>query len=514
VILLMIVFNELLANYIVDVIGITVITPIIVFAFVYLMLNSKREAKLNRRFVINASAVVFLYNVIGLVYFETSAWPIIYQILIIVLFAFLLGPKSFRTLVKEPRRAYRIAFFCWLLVSSLVPVVYYYKVAYAHESDIWTRHELLDFKESLDRKNAHNTEKDEEGNYFLFIDNTSIIDLDTTTQKIFQQLLYQALPSFSELTIKNKGLAYPSSNESPIKWGANRLQKEKRIALEYSDNQLEERYLSANINKISFSTLFDSPGLYVFMTLIFLFFLYMLYRIIFFAISKIYSWDVRFERLTGQFDKGWIAPMLDSRMNLMLLGLPNSGKTAALLSEFDSKEVPLRGDCILIHHDDIWQEFVVNALKPKNKIIILDNFEYQTESHETNRKKLYLLERLVSTGKKIIISTEVHLSAIPEFYTKAVESTADKKTKEEYGQNIQIWRNVTSSFVDLHKPLSENFKSKNLGTLNSELRYGSYLSNTSGVRPVLLLLAMEFSIQRGKICGLRFGKRHFLECKK
>ncbi|MCP4459798.1 MAG: hypothetical protein GY816_17505 [Cytophagales bacterium] len=312
----------------------------------------------------------------------------------------------------------------------------------------------------------------------FFIDNPILDTLYVENTGIFEQLLYQAMPSFSELTIENKGLAYPISGASPFKWGVGDGQGGNQITLTYKDQQLNDRYLSSDIDKISYGTLVDSSGLYAFMLLVFCIFLFVLYRIIFFAISKIYSWDVRFEKLNDKFVKGWIKSVLKSKMNLMLLGLPNSGKTRSLDQEFQKGKSMLRGDCILIHHKDQWQEFVDKTPSPQHKTIILDNFEYRTESHETNKKKLHLLETLVSAGKRVIISTEIRLSAISEFYAKAIESTDDKDLIEEYGQNIKVWRNITSGFIDVHKPLEDNSKSEDLSELDSELRYGEYLANT------------------------------------
>ncbi|MCP4459797.1 MAG: hypothetical protein GY816_17500 [Cytophagales bacterium] len=169
VILMMIAFNEMLANQIVDVISITVITPVIVFAFVYLLMNEKVSKGMNRRFLWRAGIIIFLYNIVGFFYFEVSLWPLFYQGFIITVFGILLKIESNPIFVKDARRAYHIAFFCWLLVSSLVPVVYYYKVSYAYESDIWTRHSLLDFKEKLtNKKITSDALRSADGNYGLF----------------------------------------------------------------------------------------------------------------------------------------------------------------------------------------------------------------------------------------------------------------------------------------------------------------------------------------------------------
>ncbi len=476
---LMILFNEFLANRIVDVISITVFTPALLFAYVYLSLNEGNRI-IRKHFLLGSIGVFLLYNVIGCFYFDTTGWPLIYQL---TLFGFFLiqAKAKYMNLFANTRQSYSVALFCWLIASSLIPILYYYKVAYAHESNIWSRHALLDLKEQLVKKNENSFVDDKNGNYLLFVNDSIQNNLEEEKSDAnFHRILYQAMPSFTDLTVVNKGLAYPSSSNSPFSWGTLEHSKD-LIALTYKDKNLSKRYLTTTVDKISAVTLIPRLGLYALMVLVYALFLFVVFRIIRFSLSKIYLWDIRFEKVTERFAKGWIKPILKSKMNLQVIGLPNSGKTSSLKREFEKDEMPLRGDCVLINHKEKWDEFVQMARHEGKKIIIIDNFEYQIQSHDTNKKKLHLLEELVALGKQIIIVTELHLSAIPEFYQKNIESSTDEQLKKEYRQHIGVWRKITGGFVDFYMPLKDNIKKESTKGLDAELRYGGYLQNTNKI---------------------------------
>jgi hypothetical protein len=112
-------------------------------------------------------------------------------------------------------------------------------------------------------------------------------------------------------------------------------------------------------------------------------------------------------------------------------------------------------------------------------IVVLENFEYQIHDHKANTKKLRLLEQLFAAGKKVIISTETHPLVITDLYHEEIKHAKLKDEDHAFAEDLEVWRHIFSSFIDVYKPLHDNFNVEDLwlkdNIIHRELRYGNYL---------------------------------------
>jgi len=130
-----------------------------------------------------------------------------------------------------------------------------------------------------------------------------------------------------------------------------------------------------------------------------------------------------------------------------------------------------------INHGDIWAKDLKKITKD-DKIVVLDNFEYNNEDHKTNSSKLKLLEKLQYEQKRVIIVSEVHPTEILDFYIRSLDDknlSTKNKNNQEYANALENWRHIFCNFVEIYLPLD---KSKQVNTSDSygkEMQHGKYL---------------------------------------
>jgi len=147
---------------------------------------------------------------------------------------------------------------------------------------------------------------------------------------------------------------------------------------------------------------------------------------------------------------------------IFIIGLPGSGKLSIIQEKIRNGDIQLEGGALvykednegernvfvadLIHipdkgynreSDPIWIDYKARTFAEKNKLIIVNHFEYNIQDAATNRVKLNLLESLMlaSKCKIIILSTEHPVS----FLDSIMEQIADTADATAPGQDLERW---------------------------------------------------------------------------
>lgn len=142
-------------------------------------------------------------------------------------------------------------------------------------------------------------------------------------------------------------------------------------------------------------------------------------------------------------DKPWqeiqLTPDLKIDQNLILIGLPFSGKTLAFKDRLDLHLIDLaavlRGD-------------LVSGRPVAQPVVVLDHFAYGCNDAESNRRKLELLERFVfKEGKTVVILTTID----PLFYVEAGTGVGARPSLDALapGEVVDRWTKALIKFTTM-----------------------------------------------------------------
>ena len=443
-------------------------------------------------------------------FYGMSWWWIVYQGLLI---AFLVFNKFFEESVRIGRiglpnfqftrnilrhHSYNIFLFSWLLISSVLPIFFIFMVAHNEEEVIWHKYNQLKIAEQykdkvrvIDARLDALVEKPEiresfykskldSGMYFLNSDlqvapdslygfcNESISNSDF--------LLSQIRPHYSDLIIESKGLAYDLSEEKNRKWCFPNDLDKSNMQLVYLDNlgpigrsEYEEITIVSQPSLLSFGQRQESldRGVREFSSFFFFFILIVLlgvYVLIDYCVDKIYGREYNnfkntlpltvenFKRISIGDD----SITHHKQRQIFLLGLPKSNKSN-LIKTLEGNFY--EADMMSANNSDEWQKLSLVDFKLYDGVII-ENFEYGVSSHQINKLRLHLLEKLTSHhGHQLVISSNVHPSFITDFYENKISRfTGDDEVKEELNCALETWRHILGGFIIIHNPIKENRK--------------------------------------------------------
>jgi len=163
---------------------------------------------------------------------------------------------------------------------------------------------------------------------------------------------------------------------------------------------------------------------------------------------------------------------------LFIIGLPGSGKLSIIKDKIKNGEIQIENgslsydenndqasnvfvaDFINIpdygdkrESDPVWIAFKAATFAEKNKLIIVNHFEYNIQDAVTNRLKLNFLEGLMLDSKcKIIILSTVHpVSFLDSIMDQAIEPT-DKSAP---GQDLERWHVLLGHYRIIVFPLQQ-----------------------------------------------------------
>ncbi|HEX5171161.1 MAG TPA: hypothetical protein VFW11_18420, partial [Cyclobacteriaceae bacterium] len=352
-------------------------------------------------------------------------------------------------------RVYHAYLFLWLIVISIFPVLYYYKIAYQEESLLWAKYQQLEERSAeirrsdflIDRRlkfiashKALFTYASTAGNYLT---PAELPDLKAPSQNgdCIQELLFAAWPRFAELFSKSSAAAFNTAADNSWSW----VKDDETVVISYplkpglTENQVHVRKYG-NLNPFG-----SEYGIVI--ALIGLLAGALICKTIVFCTKYIFGIGILPLYRERPFLQ--VTERINSSDRIFIVGLP--------LSENDDSHKGIAGNrCLADFQRD------ESTWKDDGDVCVIEHFEFGINDHEFNGKKLTFLQRLMEKAKqKIIILSTVQPSAIVEVYRKRIcepceGEKSDGKTpckEEQYKIAIRKWKNLLGRFEIHYKSI-------------------------------------------------------------
>ena len=339
----------------------------------------------------------------------------------------------------------------WLILISLFPVAYFYKMAYWQESLLWAKYQQLEDRDAtIKRKKVLDKAlppllpaelrgyPDAMGNYLP----TS--ECITTTKKncqgeIFQEVIFEAWPGLPDPF----GISSATSlNAVDGKWRWSKTSDSVEIEYDSIGRESGRAHYTSSYGKFN-----PFRGEYGFWFILFTgSAIFILARLICFSSKYIFGIGIIPE--VQPLNSDAIVTKIKNSKRIFITGLPGSGK-----SKLDDEDYFIR--C----------------------------FEMGINDHAYNQKKLAFIQSRLEdkSHPKIVILSAVQPSAIIEVYRKWISDTRNEVATNdsmitEYKIALRKWRNVMSDFEVYYMSIRPDEFLKN-EIVNTELNACNYLHN-------------------------------------
>jgi hypothetical protein len=395
------------------------------------------------------------------------------------------------------RRSFSAMGLTRLLITSGIPVIFFYITSYNYEQNISIRYRQLQYENQLLRKFNSNLDQALQLSQEKF--NGYYFDGDWIKEISFKDTIApEKYSKEEEATAKVLGLFRINISQQAIK-------EEKFYAENAADNSFFYNPLLKDACKANNKTITyvktNTPGKYLaisaaglnykfpsifnrywFNGLLFwvmLFFtLGIFYFIIYNIISKLFCLGLPDISEWDSLDNKMITKANLNKL-LFIIGLPGSGKLTRIIDKINNGEitndsVPLTynsddpktsnvyiADFINIpdygdnrESDSAWTDFKAKVFDEKNKLIIVNHFEYNIRDAITNRLKLNFLEGLMLDSHcKIIILSTIHPVG---FLDSIMNQVIDEDMKFVPGQDLERWHVLLGHYRIIVFPLEQS----------------------------------------------------------
>lgn len=376
-----------------------------------------------------------------------------------------------------------------MIITSGIPVVFFYVSSYNYEQNMHARYRQLQYANSLLQKlndaevnNIQKSKSYSKGFYYdgAWIKNVSVTKnakaiKETREDRITAKVLGLFRVGFTDIAVNTDKFYKAQSPDSSFFY--NQLlkdaSKKDREIITYRQTRMPDQYLalrSAEIN-YKFPNIVSASSFNGF--LFWIFFLLALagfYFIIFNVLNRLFCITLPDLSAWNMLDDHILANQKINNL-LFIIGLPGSGKLARIKQKIENGEI-LKNGTRLIFDDkegagsnvfvadlinipdvgdeqkrtDEWKKFEEKVFTKRNKLIIVNHFEYNIQDPVTNRIKLNFLERLMLDNQcKIIILSTIHpvafLDSVMEPSAPSSKQAKEEKTPEKTypGQELERW---------------------------------------------------------------------------
>lgn len=381
-----------------------------------------------------------------------------------------------------------------LLLTSGLPVLFFYITSYNYEQNISIRYRHLQYANSLptnltaDNLNEILKHHYTDGRYY-YLDGAWIKDIgfkknDSINDYTKEELITIKLLGLFRINISDKAV-----NEEKFYMAAaadtsffynpllKKASKGDNATSTYVQTRNPGKYLSITASGLNYKL----PALYgvsflngwLFWILL-LIALIVFYFIIYNVLNKLFCLSLPDLALWGKLDD---TILNNEKVNnlLFIIGVPGSGKLARILNKIKDDEISngkepfvfikdndarsnvVIADLINIpdfgdqkEKDILLKNFTDKVLNEKNKLIIVNHFEYNIQDAVTNRIKLNLLEQIMLSNKsKVIILSTIHpVAFLDSFLDQSVPSGNSVP-----GQDLERWHVLLGHFRIVVFPL-------------------------------------------------------------
>lgn len=409
-------------------------------------------------------------------------------------------------------RGYKAFIILWLFVLAALPTYIIFSFAYQHEQIVMGKHELLhSYKQIVHREQkidslATTTVKKEwiddftkkmkdHGQYLksLGIQRSSAHPRSRTTGSKdffggFTNWLHVSLTGLGILTSEVNSL---TSESDSIEWSYN----VKR------DTIFLQSWLMHK-NPIALAKGIRPPSTFLSYALaaapVFIFFVFCFWLMLSFLVRNTHAYEFYEKHSSIQWKDLFLSTSSDNKKSikfhhLFLVGLPFSGRKKII--EDIVVAVGIGNSMLPLNFaEHIETEIDFDKLKKQidsSHLIVIEHFEFNSESHPSWKKKLKILEFTRIHAKcPMIILSESDIEEVYDFYHRLKEENArnkdadSKSLKMEYNEQLQRWKNVMGSFITMYVPLTRSVQSlpdyENVNVrkvIQEELAYGTYLKS-------------------------------------
>lgn len=415
-----------------------------------------------------------------------------------------------------------------LIITSGLPVAYFFESSFDFEKKIVTRYRQIDFANKLlQNKSFNNTgagfnEKygyDTTGVYFdsiyisqlpklvnsrNIITGHKLIPIDYTDELILSAFHLPAEESYTQGDYYVK----EGSTDSTVVF------KEAKVQDRYSHytfvkTNMNGQYLAMHSNDVGYEIPAPGKGKNVWLVIIYWLFFFMalvgLYKIIVNVVKKLFCLNIPNLKCFEELDNSLIT---DDKLNklLLIIGLPGAYKMKYILQKIEDKTIRWKGlpltynaatpdqnDVIILdminlpdskdHTDRIeqWNKLKAKVMDGKYKLAIINHFEYNIQDAAINLEKLRLLEALMLKGViKIFILSTIHpMAYLDSLLNKSYQNSAINSSV----QNIERWQLLLGHYRIATLPISEldnagiEYDPKWLQSFCDETNYTHYLQH-------------------------------------
>ncbi len=380
-----------------------------------------------------------------------------------------------------------------LLLTSGLPVLFFFLASYNYEQNIDIRYRHLQFAKNLPNAITDSgvavikNNQPLNGTYY-FGDKAWINDIAfksyspvnplTKEERITTQLLGLFHINISDKAISESSFFTNSASDSSFFYNPllQNAGKKDSVVKTYLSRPLHTNYLTITSSSLNYKLpaltgnyYFKGWVFWLILAAIMVVFHFIIYNIL----NKLFCLTLPDLSLWAALDDAIVE---DEKINnlLFIIGLPGSGKLSRVLDkikngEINNGSIPLVYDkdetksniviADLINIPDIgddrenseqWKTFAAKIFDPKNKLIIVNHFEYNIQDAVTNRIKLNLLEQLMLRNQmKIIILSTIH----PIAFLDSVSNQSANSGKGPAGQDMERWNVLLGHFRIVIFPL-------------------------------------------------------------
>ncbi|MDB5285835.1 MAG: hypothetical protein JWR05_784 [Mucilaginibacter sp.] len=130
-----------------------------------------------------------------------------------------------------------------------------------------------------------------------------------------------------------------------------------------------------------------------------------------------------------------------------------------------------------------WEKIKKQAFNKENEFIILNHFDYKISNLNVNNTKLEFLKQLVILKKKIIIVSTVHpLLFLNSFFERSNDYQSDEYKKQSNAKAedyISTWNRLLGNAPIIFFPLSRDFNVSESQYITAQIRYSNFLQKLS-----------------------------------
>lgn len=370
--------------------------------------------------------------------------------------------------------------FTRLLLTSGLPMMFFYITAYNYEQNISIRYRHLQYAHHLpDTLNNSQIDQIKQynntgGNYYYYdgswVKNIAFNNKDSVTgyskeEKIITRLLGLFRINTSDKAVNEDKFYRASAADSSFFYNPllKNACKNDSATSTYLKRGSKPDYLAITAASLNYQL----PPLYGkafyngwLFWIILLVTLIIFYFIIYKILNKLFCLNLPDLTLWSALDD---AILNNEKVNnlVFVIGLPGSGKLSRLLEKIQKGEISNGSGPFIYNKDDSslnnvtvadlinipdfgndrekdegWAIFIDRVLNEKNKLIIVNHFEYNIQDALTNRIKLNLLERIMLYNKsRIIILSTIH----PVAFLDSVNCQSVTEGNTVPGQDLERW---------------------------------------------------------------------------